>query len=185
MADSLDPIDAVAHALRRERTRAGLSLAELARQAGVAKSTLSQLEAGSGNPGLETLWALSVALDVPLSRLVDPPRRPVQLLRAGEGPAVAAEHSPYVARLLATCPPGARRDIYLVAAQPGAARSSAPHMPGVVEHVVVVDGRALVGPAEHPFELGPGDYIAYPGDEPHTFQALVDRTSAVLVSEHV
>ncbi len=175
---------AVAAALRRERARAGVSLAELARQAGIAKSTLSQLEAGTGNPSLETLWALSVALDVPFARLVDPPRPPVQLIRVGQGPAVAAEHSNYVARLLAACPPHARRDIYLVTAEPGAPRSSQPHMPGVVEHVILVTGLALVGPAAEPVELVPGDYIAYPGDEPHTFQALTTGTSAVLVSEH-
>ena len=34
-------------------------------------------------------------------------------------------------------------------------------------------------------ELGPGDYLAYPGDEPHVFTALEDGTFAVLVSEHV
>ena len=68
------PLAAVAASLRRERTRAGLSLAELARRAGVAKSTLSQLEAGTGNPSLETLWALGVALNVPFARLAGLPK---------------------------------------------------------------------------------------------------------------
>ena len=40
------PIEIIAKGLTRERQRAGLSLAEVARRAGVAKSTLSQLEAG-------------------------------------------------------------------------------------------------------------------------------------------
>jgi transcriptional regulator with XRE-family HTH domain len=185
MGQGQTPLAAVSAALRRERGRVGLSLAELARQAGIAKSTLSQLEAGTGNPSLETLWALSVALDVPFSRLVDPPRPSVRVLRAGEGPSVAAEHSDYVARLLATCPPHARRDLYLVAAEPDSPRVSDPHMPGVVEHVVILTGRARLGPADGPVELGPGDYIAYPGDQPHTFQALEPGSSAVLVSEHV
>ena len=44
------PIDRIAASIRRERERTGLSLSELARSAGVAKSTLSQLESGSGNP---------------------------------------------------------------------------------------------------------------------------------------
>ena len=46
--------------LRRERERVGLSLSELAKRAGIAKSTLSQLESASGNPSVETLWALGV-----------------------------------------------------------------------------------------------------------------------------
>ena len=91
----------------------------------------------------------------------------------------------YVATLLASCPPHARRDLYRVIAQPGAPRASDPHMPGVIEHVVLCAGRALVGPATEPVELRPGDYIAYPGDQPHLFQALEPDTTAVLTSEHV
>ena len=57
-----DIVSVVSLSLRRERARAALSLTELARRAGIAKSTLSQLENGSGNPSLETLWALGTAL---------------------------------------------------------------------------------------------------------------------------
>lgn len=39
----------------------GITLAELARRSGIAKATLSQLEAGGGNPTIETLFALSRA----------------------------------------------------------------------------------------------------------------------------
>lgn len=178
------PLDALAAALRRERARSGLSLSEVARRAGVSKSTLSQLEAGSGNPSLETLWALCVTLDVPFARLFDPPRPRTQVIRADEGLTVAAAEADYRATLLAAGPPGARRDLYRVDAEPGTARDSEPHMPGVVEHVLLTSGRALVGLTSEPVELRPGDYVAYPGDLPHTFEALAPHTRAVLVTEH-
>ncbi|MUN37876.1 helix-turn-helix domain-containing protein [Actinomadura sp. NEAU-AAG5] len=179
------PLAVIAASLRRERTRAGLTLTEVAQRAGIAKSTLSQLESGTGNPSLETLWALCVALDTPFSRLLDPPRPAVQVIRAGEGPAVSSDQADYQATLLGACPPGARRDIYRVAAEPGHQRTSDPHMPGVVEHVVLSAGRALVGLADDPVELRPGDFITYPADLPHVFRALEPGTWAVLVSEHV
>jgi transcriptional regulator with XRE-family HTH domain len=178
------PLEVIAASLRRERRRTGLSLTEVARRAGIAKSTLSQLESGAGNPSLETLWAICVALDAPFSRLLDPPRPHVQVTRADEGPTVSAAQANYQATLLAACPPGARRDVYRIDAEPGHARASEPHMPGVVEHVVLSTGRALVGVAGEPVELGPGDYICYPGDVPHVFEATAPRTRAVLVSEH-
>ena len=178
------PLELIAASLRRERRRSGLSLTEVARRAGIAKSTLSQLESGTGNPSLETLWAICVALDAPFSRLLDPPQPPVLLIRADEGPTVAAAEADYQATLVAACPPGARRDVYRIQAEPGHARASEPHMPGVVEHVVIGAGRALVGVADQPTELGPGDYLRYPGDVPHVFEALAPRTQAVLVSEH-
>src|SRR5215218_6523302 len=108
------PLDVIAFSLRRERERAGLSLSELAKRAGIAKSTLSQLESGVGNPSVETLWALGVALGVPFSRLVDPPRPSVRVVRVGDGPAMYSDQANYVATLLASCPPNARRDIYRI-----------------------------------------------------------------------
>ncbi len=59
-----EPISVIAKSLVRERVRTGFSLAEVARRAGIAKSTLSQLEAGNGNHNLETLWALCVSLNI-------------------------------------------------------------------------------------------------------------------------
>ena len=48
------PLELIAASLRRERRRTGLSLTEVARRAGIAKSTLSQLESGTGNPSVES-----------------------------------------------------------------------------------------------------------------------------------
>jgi len=178
-------ISLIAASIRRERDRAGLSLTELARRAGIAKSTLSQLESGVGNPSVETLWALGVALGVPFSRLVDVPRPAVRVVRAGEGPVTYSERANYAATLLASCPPNARRDIFRIEVQPGEPRLSDPHMPGTTEHVVLSTGRALIGPADQPADLGPGDYISYPGDAPHIFRALEPDTTAVMIMEHI
>ncbi|APU14222.1 MULTISPECIES: helix-turn-helix domain-containing protein [Actinoalloteichus] len=179
------PLAVIAAALRRERSRAGLSLSEVARRAGVAKSTLSQLEAGNGNPSVETLWALGVALGVPFSRLVDPPNRPVQVVRANEGLSVRSEQADFDARLLAACPPGARRDVFTVVLQPGASREADAHLPGTVEHLVVACGSLRAGPLDRVVELAEGDYLSFPGDVPHRYEATAPDTRIVLVMEHV
>lgn len=178
------PLQAIAAALRRERDRHGISLAELARRAGIAKSTLSQLEAGTGNPGIETLWALAVVLEVPFSRLVDPPSTPVQVIRAGEGVSIASEQAPLAATLLAACPPGARRDLHLMTAEPGASRDAHAHIAGTTEHLIVSTGRWRAGPVGEEVDLGPGDYARFPGDRPHSYVALEPGTTAVLVMEY-
>jgi transcriptional regulator with XRE-family HTH domain len=183
--DRTEPRQTIAAALRRERDRIGVSLAELGRRAGIAKSTLSQLESGTGNPSIETLWALAVALDVPFSRLVDPPSDPVQVIRAGEAPTLHSEHAAYTGALLSSCPPGARRDLHVITAEPGPAREAHAHIRGTTEHLVVVAGRWRVGPIGAEVEVGPGDYARFPGDRPHGYTALEPSSSAVLVMEYV
>ncbi len=179
------PLATISAALRRERERLGVSLGELARRAGVAKSTLSQLEAGSGNPSLETLWALAVALDVPFSRLVDPQVAPVHVIRAGEAPAVRSDHAPFTSTLLAACPPGARRDLHVVTGEPGAAKRAHAHIPGATEHFIVTAGRWRTGPDGQEVELAAGDYVRFPGDGEHVYEALAPGSAALLVMEYV
>ncbi|MBM0260774.1 helix-turn-helix domain-containing protein [Micromonospora sp. 4G55] len=182
--DTTPPLATIAAALRRERDRAGLSLTELARRAGIAKSTLSQLESGVGNPSVETLWALGVALGVPFSRLVEPPPASVRVIRAGEGPRIRSEHADFTATLLAAGSAHGRRDVYVMELEPGAVRVAEPHTPRSVEHIVVAAGRMRVGPESDLVELGPGDYATFPGDVPHRYEALAPGTFAVLVMEH-
>jgi transcriptional regulator with XRE-family HTH domain len=180
-----DPIPLIARALRRERDRAGLSLTELARRAGLAKSTLSQLESGSGNPSVETLWALAVALGVPFSRVVDPLPRPMRVIRAGAGPVIPSAEAPYTATVLSTSPPGARRDLHVITLEPGAARLAEAHLPGTVEHLVPTAGVIRCGPVGEEVELNVGDYACFAGDVPHSYTALAPGSTAVMVMEYV
>ncbi|WP_305789284.1 helix-turn-helix domain-containing protein [Symbioplanes lichenis] len=184
MDQSAPPLATIATALRRERERAGISLAELARRAGIAKSTLSQLENATGNPSIETLWSLGVALGVPFSKLVEPPTPAVRVIRAAEQTRLHADRADFVARVLATGAPQARRDLYVLELEPGSPREAEAHIPGTVEHIVVAAGLLRTGPAGETAELAPGDYASFPGDVPHHYEALAPGTWAVLVEEY-
>ena len=176
----------IAHSLRREREAHGISVSELARRAGVSKATVSQLESGAGNPSVETLWALGDALGVPFATLVDRPSTGPTLIRAADlagAPQVPSADAPYSATLLSASPPGARRDLYIIRAEPGEPRRSLPHHQGTTEHVVLLSGAAWIGPVEQPEQLFPGDYLSYPGDAPHIFEATEPGTAAVLITE--
>jgi transcriptional regulator with XRE-family HTH domain len=180
---ALSPSQQIAAALKRERLRAGLSLSEVARRAGVGKSTMSGLETGSGNPSLETMWALAAALDIPLARLLDPPPQEVALQRVGDLPSLPSTTANYVATLLSPSPTNARRDIYFIQAEPGEPKRSQPHPQGTIEHVILGSGAARVEVLGKSYDLGVGDYLTYPGDQPHHFTALAPGTNVVFVVE--
>jgi transcriptional regulator with XRE-family HTH domain len=60
--------------LRRERAKAGLSLAQLADASGISKPYLVRLENEPSNPSLELLARLAEALDVTVADLLGGPR---------------------------------------------------------------------------------------------------------------
>mgnify|MGYP001628003528 CR=1 FL=1 len=178
-----NPSHIIAAAIQRERQRAGKSLSALAAKAGLAKSTLSQLENGAGNPSVETLWAIAAALDVPVSFLFEPPGPQARLVRAGQGKLVGSDAAGFAATLLDACPPGRRRDLYRADLQPGSRRQAAPHPAGAAEHVIVVGGLWQTGPLDGQEVLNPGDYFSFPADVPHSYEALAPDTVAIIVME--
>src|SRR3954453_13795303 len=132
LPDPAPPLATIAAALRRERERVGVSIAELARRAGGGKSPLSPLGGGTGNPSIETLWSLGVALGVPFSRLVEPPAPSIRVIRAGDGPRLSADRADFVAPLLAAGSPHTRRDLYVMELEPGQPRKAEAHIPGSI-----------------------------------------------------
>jgi transcriptional regulator with XRE-family HTH domain len=176
-----ETVKAIAGNVRRLRADRGLSAAGLARASGVARATLADLEAGRGNPTVETLYGLATVLGVTLADLLVERDTPaVQVVRAGEGPTVAG--AVLQARLLRQAAvERARVEVYELRVLPGRPRRADPHQAGVSEQVLVHDGRLRCGPEHGPVELGPGDFAAFDAAVPHVYEALGDPVAATLV----
>jgi len=173
----------VAANIRRRRTTAGMTLAELAAAARVGKSTLAQLESGRGNPSVETLWAIAAALQIPFSRLVEEDRPALRVVRVADVPTIsAAETRGWTGRLLASSHGHGQFDLYTIDLEAGTTRHADPHHAGVSEHIVVVQGRLRVGPSAETVVLGRGDLIAFGADVPHVYEALEPTHLVMLMS---
>src|SRR5690242_1712051 len=141
-------VRAVAGNIRTLRLEAGLTLAELAGEAGLGKSTLAQLESGKANPSVETLWAIAAALRVSFARIVEEQRPALQVVRVGDVPAMRSEEAPgWAGRLMSAAHRRGTFDLYAIDLEAGSVRHADPHHAGVVEHVLVVEGRLRIGPA--------------------------------------
>lgn len=162
---------AVGARLRALREARGLSLSALARAADLGKGTLSELESGRRNPTLETLFALTSALELPLSAaLPDTEQAPPD-----------ASGAVVDAWLVEQC--GAV-EVFRLRVRAGATQVSAAHAIGVREQVLVVAGTLVLGDAADPVRLEPGDAHPYPGDRPHIWTAVDGEVSAVLVMRY-
>lgn len=181
MSEAPSVVGIVGTNVRRLRERAGLSLRELALRAEVSASTLSTLEAGSGNPGVETLVTIGGALGVPFSELVMPHEPDVRIERADEAVVVEAAGAPFTSRLVVADSGRSVTEVYETTMEPSDVYRAEPHLTGVSESVFVVYGRMRVGPLDGAVELGPGDRATFAGDQPHIYEALEPGTRVVLV----
>jgi transcriptional regulator with XRE-family HTH domain len=175
-------VRAVAANVRALRLEAGLTLADLAAQAGLGKSTLAQLESGKANPSVETLWAIAAALRVSFARLVEEERPSLQVVRGRDVPAMRSDEVPgWAGRLLAASHRRGTFDVYLIELEQGVRHADAHHA-GVVEHLIVVQGRMRVGPLSGPVELDSGDLVTFAADVPHVYEALEPAQAVLLMS---
>jgi transcriptional regulator with XRE-family HTH domain len=167
--------------LRRLRGERGLSLAELAARSQVAKATLASIEQGRGNPTIETLWALALGLGVAFTDLMEQPDAvEVALVLADEGQHVVS--GPLDLRLLDRLERGNLTEVFEFTLT--GRHEGLPHGAGIVERLHVAAGRLLAGPADEPTELGPGDFLRYPADRPHVYDALVGSARGLLLVEY-
>ena len=152
----------VGQRIRLLRQELGVSLSELARRAGIGKATLSGLETGTRNPTLETLWAITAQLGVPIAAVLDPPIAPYVV----RGTAIEATLLRVFEESDATF------ELYRMRIPPGIQQTSPAHPKGVSEHITVFSGILLAGPVDEPMTARPGDYISWPAHVPHSYVVL-------------
>jgi transcriptional regulator with XRE-family HTH domain len=160
--------------IRAHRLAQGSSLTELAAAAGVSKTILGRIEAGDGNPSIETLWRVSQALRLPLGSLLDEEGRPnARVIPSRSGEQVHAE-SGMRGWLVHADGRGHRSELYDLDYPRGTEHRSDAHLPGTEEVIVCARGRVRVGPAGEEASLGPGDAMLFAADRPHSYVALRD-----------
>ncbi len=171
-ARAVDPAITLGRTARRLRESQNLTLADVARVAGISSAMLSRLETGRVSPSLDTLVALAQALGVTASILlqqVGVDEGGAQLIRAGEG--------------LETVRSGTRRGhtYHLLAAQRGPRKVFEPFLvilndrsevfPGFqhpgIEFIHLLSGALHYRHGRHSYALRPGDSLTFRGDVAH------------------
>lgn len=177
------PSKVLAQNLRQHRQDRDLSLTDLAQRSRVAKATLSQIEAGRGNPRLETLVDIAEALGVSVGDLLESDAASLTVVvRSGEG--VDISDSAIGGRLVrGLTMPATVSEFYLLELKARGRVVSSSHGVGTCDHVLVLAGRVRVGPVRQPVEAGAGDYVGYASDEPHLWEALDDQPARVWVQQ--
>lgn len=168
-----------------------MTLSALAEQAGVAKSTVSLIERGQGNPSIDTVWALAEALGVPFASLFhdDPPTEDLTVVRGGDAEAVAVDRAGletegFVGRHLLTRTGGDLFEIYNLEVDEGAVRHAAAHVSGLFEHLVITAGTMEISTDAFCETVSAGDLISFRADRPHTYRVIDGPVRFVSMHEY-
>jgi len=168
---------AIGHQVREFRRQQNMTVAELAKSAGLSTGMLSKIENGATSPSLTTLQALSAALQVPVTALFRryEERREATHVQAGQGLKIdrRGTRAGHQYELLGHI---AGRDVasepYLITLSEESDVFPLFQHDGI-EFIYLLEGQVRYRHADKTYLLKPGDSLFFDADAPHGPEQLV------------
>ncbi|MCP3407504.1 helix-turn-helix domain-containing protein [Bradyrhizobium sp. CCGB01] len=161
--------------LRRLRTSRGHSLERLAKQSGVSRAMLGQIETGKSVPTIALLWKVASALHVPFANLLqsEVPRGP-KVLRRSDAKLLTSSQGQFTSRALFPFDGDHQVEFYELRIGPLHREAAEPHAPGTRENLFVAKGVVeITAGSDKPQTLTEGDAVLFEADVPHVYKNLV------------
>lgn len=153
-------------ALRQERN---LSLGQLAEASGISKAMLSDLEKGSGNPTINTIWKIANGLNVPYTKLMDGVERETTAVRRQDAAMQTGETDHYRVYCYFPSSPTRNFELFYVELDPHAANASIGHSDKAQEYLYVLQGELVLETEEAEHPLAAGDALVFDSSMDHTY----------------
>lgn len=152
--------------IKQLREARGFTQQQMAKLAGLPRATFGHLESGAGNPTLAVLNRVASAFQVTLEELIAVPRAATQFYPAGSLP-VRRPGAATVRKLLPDAIPG--MEMERIELPPQGRMTGVPHTPGTREYLTCESGLIVLIAGGERWELGPGDLLAFRGDQRHSY----------------
>lgn len=180
---AMKPLEKTARYLARNvaglRKTKGWSQQQLARAAGVPRTTLTHVESGSANPSLSNLVKISSALQVGIEELLSRPRSDSRLIPADEVPVDRKKGG--AVRLFRLLPdPIQGLEIDRLELEAGASMVGTPHVLGTKEYLTPIQGSVEVIVAGESFLARKGSVLAFPGEQAHSYRNPGESTAKAI-----
>jgi rhodanese-related sulfurtransferase/transcriptional regulator with XRE-family HTH domain len=160
--------------LKRERAARGWSLDDLAREAGISRTLLGQIELGRTTPSLGVVWKIAQALGVPFATLLSQPAPRIGTTVTHRDSAKKLTSADGRVTSRALYPPGdpGAAEFYELCLAPHSREDAEPHRPGTRENLVVASGRLELKFGSETLQLSRGDAVNFAADQPHAYVNL-------------
>ncbi|MEH6470914.1 MAG: XRE family transcriptional regulator [Halopseudomonas sp.] len=162
----------LAQALKAVRKEKGWSLDRTAKETGVSKAMLGQIERGESSPTIATLWKIAGGFHTSLSTFLEPPaiESDATVIRS----AAAIRQQPASDNMLVAplfpYEPRFGFEMFELTLLPGYERFSEPHEQGVTEHVIVLSGEMELLVDGEWLPLTQGSSVRFAADNPHGYR---------------
>ncbi|MEM6159668.1 XRE family transcriptional regulator [Erwinia sp. P6884] len=158
--------------LKTLRLSRGWSLTLAAAQTGVSKAMLGQIERGESSPTVATLWKIATGFHVPFSLFIADilPQEATKVVRSGASSQWQQQNAAMRVAPLFPFDHQLGFDMLCVELAAGAVSNSSPHEAGVIEHVVVMQGKLVLIVNDAEYRLCVGEGLRFQADGPHTYR---------------
>ena len=151
------------------RKRRGFTQSDLALKALVPRSTIANLESGTGNPSLINLAKISGALNTSIEMLLTSPRALCKLIPADQIKSITRSQGEVtIVKLLPDPIPG--MEIDKIELNPGAKMRGIPHAAGTKEYLHCLHGEFNILVSGENYRVLKGDVLAFPGEIQHSYE---------------
>lgn len=162
------------------RMRRELTQADLAKLADVPRSTIANLESGTGNPSLINLAKISRALNTSIEMLLISPVARCKKIPAEQVRSISRSGGEVtIVKLLPDPIPG--MEIDKIELNPGAKMRGNPHAAGTREYLHCLQGEIAIIVAGEIYQISKGDVLAFPGETHHSYENI-GKTKAIGLS---
>lgn len=170
----------LARNLKQLRTLRGLSLGDLSKLTGISKAILSDMEKGTGNPTINTLWKLAAGLNVPYTRLLEQNEEEGAVVRRADVLAQSEEAEHLRAFYYFKITPS--RDFELVRCELDglSEHQTAGHGANTQEFIFLLSGQLTLRTQRKAYKLEAGDALSFDSSARHVYVNTAAETAHYL-----
>lgn len=160
--------------LRYFRQQRHLTLEDLAELTGVSKPMIGQIERGTSNPTVSTLWKIAAGLQIPFASFLTT-NPSIKINKVEEQPFFTDDDDLFEVYNTFSSP-GIPFELYRVRLLPGCKHFSEQSGAGTLKSITVLSGRLTVKIGEEqPFTIDQGDSVSFTTDICQVFENASDK----------
>ncbi|HUM84181.1 MAG TPA: XRE family transcriptional regulator [Lachnospiraceae bacterium] len=161
------------------REKKKLSLGQLSELSGISKVMLSQIEKGTGNPTINTIWKIANGLQVSYSSLLEQHEQTVEIIKKKD--IAVQDDEGYRIYCYYPTTPNRTFEMYQIEMEPGCCHESIGHSEISQEYIMVADGALTMDISGSEYELRKDDAIVFDASGKHIYYNRANKKNRLFL----